>query len=230
MKKIILLLVLIFSFPLTFLAAELKPMDLEESLKDENISYDLSNYSYGENKVNIYLFRGSGCSHCRDFLEFVSTTLIKDYSDYFNLVSYEVWYNKENDNLKTLVMQHFNVTKSGVPFIVIGDKYYIGFGSSRGQDIIDTLMEEYNKSERIDVVKNIIDEQNSVKNEEENLDKEQDKNKEEKDEGNEIKVNQGQKFTDKYDIKELLLIGFVIVVCVSILVVLFIIFGPKRKK
>lgn len=231
MKKVILLMVLIFSFPLTLMADKLKPMDLEESFKDENISYDLSGYNTSEDKVNVYLFRGSGCSHCRDFLQFVSDTLVKDYPEYFNLISYEVWYNKANDELKTKVMAHFNVTRSGVPFIVIGNQFFIGFGESRGQDIIDAIMNEYNSSSRTDVVKSIIDGSDiSNKNDETNNSSNTSSTVNNNDNNNKVTVTQGQKFTSKYDIKELLLIAFVIVVCISILVVLFILFGPRKKR
>lgn len=230
MKKIILFLMLLFCFPIIVFAdtEKLVPKDIEDSFKEENIKYDLSNYSISEEKVNIYLFRGAGCSHCRDFLQFVSNTLVSEYGEYFNLISYEVWGNKANDELKTKVMTYFNVTRSGVPFIVIGNQFFIGFGESRGQDIINALMNEYNSSSRTDIVENIIEGKNIEDNKEPTDDENNTSIINDK-KTDTVTVTQGQKFTDKYDIKELLLIGFVILVCVSILVVLFIVFGPKKK-
>lgn len=230
MKKIVLCLFLLFSFPLIIFADinDLKPTDLEASFKEENISYDLSNYNSGEEKVNIYLFRGLGCGHCHDFLEFVSDTLVKEYGDYFNFVSYEVWHNKANSELMNKVMNHFNITKGGVPFIVIDDKFFIGFGSSSGESIINVLKEEFNNSERKDIVKSIID-GNEIINKEETPSENNNNFNNENTKKPDVVVSQNEKVVYNYDIKELLLMGFVIVVCISILVVLFIVFGPKRK-
>lgn len=230
MKKVILVLLMLLSVPFS-LSAETKnyvSKGIEDSFKSENVSYDLSTYSPGEEKVNVYLFRGAGCSHCRDFLQFVADTLVKEYGDYFNLISYEVWYNEDNDSLKTEVMQHFNVTRSGVPFIVIGNKYFIGFGEGRKQDIIDAIMEEYNASVKTDIVKDVISGKpvsNEIDDNNNKVD-DGDSNKAKSD----LTVSQSKGYVKEYDTKELILIGFVIVVCISILVVLFIVFGPKRKK
>ena len=51
-------------------------------------------------KINVYIFRGEGCPHCEEALEFFDS-LEKDeeYSKYYNLVKYEVWNNKDNAKL-----------------------------------------------------------------------------------------------------------------------------------
>ena len=40
-------------------------------------------------KVTVYLFRSSGCSHCQDFIEYFADNYYT-YQDYFEIVTYEV--------------------------------------------------------------------------------------------------------------------------------------------
>lgn len=47
-------------------------------------SIDLSNYSESADKVNVYIFRGSTCSHCFDAIVYFAS-IAKDYGKYFNL-------------------------------------------------------------------------------------------------------------------------------------------------
>ena len=65
--------------------------DQVEELKNT----DLGDYSEKKGKVNVYLFRGSSCGHCFDAVKFFAS-IAKDYQDKFNLISYEVWGNKDN--------------------------------------------------------------------------------------------------------------------------------------
>lgn len=126
-------------------------MNLEESLKDENITYDLSNYKENDNQVTIYMFRGRGCVHCQDFLNYVNNTLVKGYGDKFKLVSFETWYDENNKSLLNKVATFLGDEAGGVPYIIIGDKSFLGYGSTLNSQIetaIDTL---YNSKERYDV-------------------------------------------------------------------------------
>lgn len=107
-----------------------------------------------KSKINVYLFRGEGCPHCAEAEEWFSE-LSKDeeFSKYYTLVDYEVWYDESNATLMDNVAKELGTEANGVPFIVIGDKYYSGFASSMAEDIKTTIKEAYNNKDYKDVVK-----------------------------------------------------------------------------
>ena len=82
-----------------------------------------------KNKVNVYIFRGEGCPHCEEAIEWFEDELANDeeYSNYYKLVKYEVWYDESNKNLMDQVATELGTSASGVPFIVVGDIYFSGF-------------------------------------------------------------------------------------------------------
>lgn len=106
-------------------------------------------------KVNVHLFWGNGCPYCEDAKKFFDS--IKDeYSEYFELKEYETYNNKNNKSLKAKVHAKFNMETSGVPFIVIGDKYFVGYSSASDEEIINTIMDQYENGST-DIVQSIID-------------------------------------------------------------------------
>jgi cytochrome c biogenesis protein CcdA len=77
------------------------------------------------NKVDAYLFYGIGCPHCSKEIEFFFDIKSK-YPD-LEVYTYEVYYNQGNAFLLQEVARNLNVDGGGVPFLVIGDKSFIGF-------------------------------------------------------------------------------------------------------
>lgn len=152
MKKIITFLLLILTIPVFVLA---KPaytsLTLKETLDDERIESNLDGYEEGNNKATIYLFRGRGCSHCHEFLEYVNSTLVEKYGDYFKLVSYEVWNNANNAKLMQEVSDYRKDNANGVPYIIIGDKSFNGYAESMNEEIETAIMDLYNSKERYDI-------------------------------------------------------------------------------
>jgi len=127
-------------------------MNLEQTLKEEELEYDLSSYKDDDNKITIYMFRGRGCAVCRKFLTFLNT-IVPEYGKYFNLESYEVWYNKENSELMEETAAFLDKEAKGVPFIIIGDKVFPGYIESWDNDIKQTIVDFYNTKNRYDVFK-----------------------------------------------------------------------------
>lgn len=125
--------------------------NLEEAFKDENIKYDLGNYKENDNQIPIYMFRGKGCVHCQDFLQYVSDTLVKQYGDKFKLITFETWYDTKNSGLLDKVINFFGEEKSAVPFIIIGDKHFLGYASSLNSEIEEAINTLYNSKKRYDV-------------------------------------------------------------------------------
>lgn len=81
--------------------------------------------SEASNKVDAYLFHGVGCPHCAKEIEFFDS--IKDKYPDLNLVKYEVYFNRENALLLQEVANFLGVDGGGIPFLIIGDKTFIGF-------------------------------------------------------------------------------------------------------
>ena len=106
-------------------------------------------------KINVYIFRGSGCSHCYDALTYLYG-LDGEYDDYFKVVTYEVWGNQNNSALAKAVAAKLGDEFGGVPYIVIGNKSFAGFGSSTGTEIIETALEAYKNKKYKDVVASVI--------------------------------------------------------------------------
>ncbi len=127
-----------------------------EKLKNAKISE-----TPAENAVNVYIFRGATCSHCLEAVAYFAS-ISEEYGKYFDLKTYEVWYNEDNANLMKRVARKLGVSDvGGVPFIVIGNKKFEGFSETMAEDMVATIMDEYEKEERYDVIEK-LDENNST--------------------------------------------------------------------
>ncbi len=132
-------------------ASKYKTMNLENSLKDEGIEYDLKDYKETDDQITIYLFRGKGCTVCMKFLTFLNS-IVPEYGKYFKLVSYETWNNADNKELLNKVADFTGVANEGVPYIVIGDQVFGGYYAGYDEDIKKAIKDEYNKKTRYDVL------------------------------------------------------------------------------
>jgi len=80
---------------------------------------------FASEEANIYFFWGEGCPHCakeKPFLE----KLEQKYPE-VKIYDFEVWYNSKNRDLLIEVGKKLNANVSGVPFTVVGEKYFIGW-------------------------------------------------------------------------------------------------------
>lgn len=111
---------------------------------------DLSEYKEDDSKVNIYIFRGSTCWHCLDEISWLSTQ-VKEYGKYFNIKTFEVWENKDNNKLMNAVAKKLGINVDGVPFTVVGKKYYSGFSEETGKQIINEAKNQFEDKNRYDV-------------------------------------------------------------------------------
>ncbi len=126
------------------------------------------NYTETSDQVIIYLFRGEGCSHCKEFIDYLTTSLVKTHGAKFKLRAYEVWYNKDNKNLMEKAAKIFDEKADGVPYIVIGKKSWKGYTDSYKVEIENAIDEEYGNYNKYD----ILDEIKKVEKEEEKAKKE----------------------------------------------------------
>lgn len=104
-------------------------------------------------KVNVYMFRGEGCPHCEEALEFFDTlSNDEEYKDLYKIVTYEVWYDEANSKLMQNVADALGEQASGVPYIVIGKKTFSGYAASYDERIKDAIKEASEDKEYKDVV------------------------------------------------------------------------------
>lgn len=114
------------------------PENNREDAKLQDITYDA-------NKINIYFFWGNGCPHCEAEHAFFDS-IEEQYGKYYNLHTFEVWYNQENADLLNKLASKMNQTVDGVPFTIIGDKVFSGFTSAYKQDMINAIKNQYKNS------------------------------------------------------------------------------------
>ena len=110
------------------------------------------------NEVNLYFFRGEGCSHCAEAEEWFKS-IEEEYGSMFKIVDYETWYNEDNANLMQQVAAARGEEANGVPYIIVGNKSWNGFTESYGNEIIEQIKAEYEKSvdDRYDIMKLLPD-------------------------------------------------------------------------
>lgn len=83
--------------------------------------------------VNAYLFYGDGCPHCaveKSFLDEMKREFLNEEKSpvkRFALYEFEIYHSRENALLMQKAAQALGVDAGGVPFLIIGDKHFIGF-------------------------------------------------------------------------------------------------------
>ena len=93
----------------------------------------IPNIVFGK-ELNIYLFHGDGCPHCRDEIAFFDEYL-KD-NDNVHLYKYEVWYNEENQEKIAEVGEITGTEANSIPYLVIGDYVITGYSDGISKKII----------------------------------------------------------------------------------------------
>lgn len=102
----------------------------------------------GENQVNIYFFWGDGCPHCEDEWAYMKELTARNPN--IKLVDYEVWYNKDNQEILKEFGRALGFEPVAVPVTVIGERYWIGFTESLGLEMeaaADALLQDPNHTD-----------------------------------------------------------------------------------
>lgn len=107
-----------------------------------------------ESKMNIYIFRGEGCPHCEDALNFFDS-LDEEIKNKFNLKTYEVWYDEANKKLLTKVSEKLGEEVNSVPYIIVGKKTFLGYDDSIGEEIKNEINTLYDSQEYYDVMEGL---------------------------------------------------------------------------
>lgn len=94
-----------------------------------------------EGKVSFYLFYGAECPHCEEEREWIKNTLEKEYGNYVNVYLFEVWHDQGNADAMALIAKEFGADLKGVPFTVIGDKYFVGYSKTSASRMLNEVKE-----------------------------------------------------------------------------------------
>jgi len=87
----------------------------------------LSPLIFAQQKVQLWFFWGQGCPHCADEKPFLEE-LSKKYPQ-LEIKEFEVYYNKENQQLFEKVAKAYNTSAGGVPMTFVGKDFVLGFGT-----------------------------------------------------------------------------------------------------
>lgn len=118
------------------------------SKTDQNIinrDSKLSDIKLMDDKVNIYFFYGNGCPHCEDEFVFLEN-LSEEYSKDINIYSLEVLYNQDNADILIDFAEIMGKQVTGVPFTIIGEETFSGFGKSAEDSFKNAIKKQINNS------------------------------------------------------------------------------------
>lgn len=154
MKKILMIITLILISPLV-LNAEIKSEGLIESLERENIEVKCPDYKETDNQAIIYLFKQYGESKTLDLLNYLND-LCEEYGQFFKLKSYEIYTNEDNKELFVNTLDYLQSQSSDVPFMVVGDSYFITFNENNKETLLKTFLRLYQSEEKVDKVEEVL--------------------------------------------------------------------------
>ena len=136
---------------LVLVGAFLLPMSVNAAVKaDSELSAD-------SKEVKVYVFRGEGCPHCEEALEWFKS-IEDEHGDKFEVIGYETWKNADNNSLMEDISTARGDNAEGVPYILIGDEAWNGFDESYKEPMLKTIDSEYSKevNKRTDIVKEVL--------------------------------------------------------------------------
>lgn len=122
-------------------------------ISNSSSSNEESTIQQSNAKLRIYEFWGSTCPHCKKANEF--------FEEYVPTVSglewqkYEVYNNRENNKLFEEAAKTLGQDPGGVPFIIIGDEVFGGFGEG-SEDLIKDRVDYCMKNECPDSIAEIV--------------------------------------------------------------------------
>lgn len=78
-----------------------------------------------QEKINLYFFYGDGCPHC--VKEEKLLEMLANENKNIRVNRYEVWGSYENAKLLSVLGKELNIDISGVPVLILGDRFFVGY-------------------------------------------------------------------------------------------------------
>ena len=113
----------------------------EDKTSASTTNIKLDNITKKDGKVNIYLFWGDGCPHCKEEKLFLKS-IENEYGNLFNVYEFEVWHNEENEKIMKEFGKAMDDNLTGVPYTIIGKESIKGFNDSKKEQILDAIINE----------------------------------------------------------------------------------------
>ncbi|MCK9578511.1 hypothetical protein M0R01_03400 [bacterium] len=111
--------------------------------------------------VNAYFFYGEGCPHCAQEKPYLSS--LKNKYSSLTIKEFEIYHNQENVKLMQDIASKINANVTGIPFLVIGDKYFVGYTEGITSTKIEERVKECSLRACVDIVSPIIENHNNTK-------------------------------------------------------------------
>jgi len=105
--------------------------------------------------VNAYLFYGDGCPHCAEERQYLFHVLKNEYPN-LQIYEYEIYNSRENVVLLQKTAKKLNVGVDGVPFLIIGDKHFIGYTNGISSQMIEQRVRECSSQQCPDSIASIV--------------------------------------------------------------------------
>ena len=97
---------------------------------------------FADGKVlNMYLFYGESCPHCKEMHEYLDEYL--DGKDNIKLYEYEIYNNKDNANKLRDIVDILDTDESGIPFLIIGNNVITGYAKNVTDERIRNTINYY---------------------------------------------------------------------------------------
>ena len=121
-----------------------------EVLKQDHVS----DVTFVEDKKNMYIFWGNGCSHCEELRVFLEDQADLWRDDY-QIFSFETWDDEENATLMDDILAVLDRENEGTPTVIIGDTVLVGYGDDMQAEYQSAFEQE--KDTDYDVVKEYLE-------------------------------------------------------------------------
>lgn len=121
-----------------------------EVLKQDHVS----DVTFVEDKKNMYIFWGNGCSHCEELRVFLEDQADLWRDDY-QIFSFETWDDEENATLMNDILALLDRENEGTPTVIIGDTVLVGYGDDMQAEYQSAFEQEKNTD--YDVVKEYLE-------------------------------------------------------------------------
>ena len=97
---------------------------------------------FADGKVlNMYLFYGESCPHCKEMHEYLDEYL--DGKENIKLYEYEIYKNKDNANKLRDIIDILDTNESGLPFLIIGNNVITGYAKNVTDERIRNTVNYY---------------------------------------------------------------------------------------
>ena len=121
-----------------------------EVLKQDHVS----DVTFVEDKKNMYIFWGNGCSHCEELRVFLEDQADLWRDDY-QIFSFETWDDEENATFMDDILALLDRENEGTPTVIIGDTVLVGYGDDMQAEYQSAFEQE--KDTDYDVVKEYLE-------------------------------------------------------------------------